>query len=160
MFLVIYIWKKIAKMCLLLRFILSWIDELVTSVNITSAHNRVQNKHVLHRCRLLYLRVVQRVLKPHRDSRRLDWTRLGRCEHRLTLESDWTELDSTRLCWCVRTLTHLTGSGLGSAQSASWSSSPWQCAATSTRSRPLCHAVTFIALRKICAEFRKAKCLC
>jgi hypothetical protein len=27
------------------------------------------------------------------------------CEHPLTLESDWTGLDSTRLCWCVRTLT-------------------------------------------------------
>ena len=45
--------------------------------------------------------------KTHWDSRRLDWTRLGRCEHPLTLESDWTELDSTRLCWCVRTLTGL-----------------------------------------------------
>jgi len=42
----------------------------------------------------------------HWDSRRLDWTRLGRCEHPLALESDWTGLDSTRLCWCVRTHTH------------------------------------------------------
>jgi hypothetical protein len=41
-----------------------------------SPHNRVQNKHVLHRCRVLYLRAVQRVLKPNWDSRRLDWTRL------------------------------------------------------------------------------------
>jgi len=47
---------------------------------------------------------VQRVLKTHRNSRRLDWIRLGRCEHPVTLESDWTGLDSTRLCWCVRTL--------------------------------------------------------
>ena len=70
-----------------------------------SPHNLVQNKHVLHCCRLLYLRAVQRVLKTHWDSRRLDWTRLGRCEHPLTLESDWTGLDSTRLCWCVGTLT-------------------------------------------------------
>jgi len=69
-----------------------------------SPHNRVQNKHVLHRCRVLYLRAVQRVLKTHWDSRRLGWTRLSRCEHPLTLESDWTGLDSTRLCWCVRTL--------------------------------------------------------
>jgi len=32
----------------------------------------------------------------HWDSRRLDWTRLGRCEHPLTLESelDWTRLES------------------------------------------------------------------
>ena len=59
---------------------------------------------ILHRCRFLYLCTVQRVLKTHWDSRRLDWTRLGRCEHHLTLESDWTGLDSTRLCWCVRTL--------------------------------------------------------
>ena len=57
-----------------------------------SPHNRVQNKRVLHCCRLLYLRVVQRVLKTHWDSRRLDWTHLGRCEHPLTLESDWTGL--------------------------------------------------------------------
>ena len=69
-----------------------------------SPHNHVQNKRVLHCCRLLYLRVVQRVLKTHWDSRRLDWTHLGRCEHPLTLESDWTGLDSTGLCWCVRTL--------------------------------------------------------
>jgi len=69
-----------------------------------SPHNLVQKKHVLHRCRLLYLRAVQRVLKTHWDSRRLDWTRLGRCEHPLTLESHWSGLDSTRLCWCVRTL--------------------------------------------------------
>jgi len=70
------------------------------------SHNRVQNKHVkiFHRFRALYLCTVQRVLKTHCDSRRLDWTRLGRCEHHLTLESDWTGLDSTRLCWCVRTL--------------------------------------------------------
>jgi hypothetical protein len=70
-----------------------------------SPHNRVQNKHGLHRCRVLYLCAVQRVLKTHWDSRRLYWTRLGRCEHPLTLESDWTGLDSTRVCWCVRTLT-------------------------------------------------------
>jgi hypothetical protein len=69
-------------------------------------HNRVQNKHVkiFHRVRVLYMCTVQRVLKTHWDSRRLDWTGLGRCEHPLTLESDWTGLDSTRLCWCVRTL--------------------------------------------------------
>ena len=48
--------------------------------------------------------LFQRVLKTHWDSRRLDWTRLDRCDHPLTLESDWTGLDSTRLCWCVRTL--------------------------------------------------------
>ena len=72
-----------------------------------SAHNRVQNKHVKisHRFRILYLSTVQRVLKTHWDLRRLHWTGLGRCEHPLTLESDWTGLDSTRLCWCVRTLT-------------------------------------------------------
>jgi hypothetical protein len=29
---------------------------------------------------------------------------VGRCVHPVTLESDWTGLDSTRLCWCVRTL--------------------------------------------------------
>jgi len=40
-------------------------------------HNRVQNKHVLHRCRLLYLRVVQRVLKTHWDSRRLGLDAVG-----------------------------------------------------------------------------------
>jgi hypothetical protein len=62
------------------------------------------NKHSLHLCRVLYFRAVQRVLKTHWDSRRLDWTRLGRCEHPLTLESDWTGLDYTRLCWCLRTL--------------------------------------------------------
>jgi hypothetical protein len=75
-----------------------------------SPHNRVQNKHVkiLHRCRALYLCTVQRVLTTHWDSRRLDWTRLGRCEHPVTLESDWTGLDSTRLCWCVRTLWLIT----------------------------------------------------
>jgi len=39
-----------------------------------SPHNHVQNKHVLHRCRLLYLHAVQRVLKTHWDSCRLDWT--------------------------------------------------------------------------------------
>jgi hypothetical protein len=72
----------------------------------SSPHNRVQNKHVkiLHRCRVLYLCTVQRVLKTHWDSHRLDWIRLSRCEHPLTLESDWTGLDSTRLCWYVRTL--------------------------------------------------------
>ena len=69
-----------------------------------SPHNRVQNKHVLHRCIFLNLCAFQRVLKTHRDSRILDWTGLGRCEHPLTLKSDWTGLDSTRLCWCVRTL--------------------------------------------------------
>ena len=39
-------------------------------------HNCVQNKHVkiLHRCRVLYLCTVQRVLKTHWDLRRLDWT--------------------------------------------------------------------------------------
>jgi len=69
-------------------------------------HNRVQNKHVkiFHRFRVLYLCAVQRVLKTHWDSRRLDWTWLGRCEHPLTLESDWIGLDSTQLCWCVHTL--------------------------------------------------------
>ena len=36
---------------------------------------------------------VQRVLKTHWNSRRLDWTRLGRCEHPLTL--DWIGLDTT-----------------------------------------------------------------
>jgi len=76
-----------------------------------SLRNRVQNKHVkiFHRFRVLYLCTFQRVLKSHWDSRRLDWTGLGRCEHPLTLESDWTGsdwtgLDSTRLCWCVRTI--------------------------------------------------------
>ena len=44
------------------------------------------------------------MLKTYRASRRLDWTRLDRCEHPLTLESDWTGLDSTWLCWCVRIL--------------------------------------------------------
>ena len=70
-----------------------------------SPHNRGQNKHVkiFHRCTVLYLCIVQRVLKTHWDSRGLDWTRLGRCAPPLTLESDWTGLDSTRLCWCVRT---------------------------------------------------------
>ena len=72
-----------------------------------SPYNHGQNKHGLHRCRFLYLRAVQRVLKTHWDSRRLDWTRLGRCEHPLTLESDWTGLNSTRLCWCVHTLRDL-----------------------------------------------------
>ena len=37
-----------------------------------SPHNRVQ---VFHLC------TVQRVLKTHWDSRRLDWTQLGQCEH-------------------------------------------------------------------------------
>ena len=48
-----------------------------------SPHNRVQNKlvKIFHRCTVLYLCTVQRVLKTHWDSRRLDWTRLGRCEH-------------------------------------------------------------------------------
>ena len=69
-----------------------------------SPYNWVQNKHGIHRCRVLYLCAVQRVLKTHWDSRRLDWTQLGRCEHPLTLESDWTGLDSTQLCWCVHTL--------------------------------------------------------
>ena len=73
----------------------------------TSPHNRVQNKHfkIFYRFRFLYLYTVRRVLKTHWDSRELDWTRLGQCEHLLTLESDWTGLDSTRLCWCVRALT-------------------------------------------------------
>jgi len=44
------------------------------------------------------------VLKTQWNLRRLDWTRLGRCEHPVTLESDWTGLDSTRICWCVHTL--------------------------------------------------------
>jgi hypothetical protein len=39
------------------------------------------------------------------DSRRLDWTRLGRCAPPLTLESDWAQLDSPGLCWWVHTLT-------------------------------------------------------
>jgi len=71
-----------------------------------SPHNRVQNKHakIFHRFRVLYLCTVQRVLKTHWDSRRLDWIQLGRCEHPLTLESDWTGLDSTRLWRCVRTI--------------------------------------------------------
>jgi hypothetical protein len=71
-----------------------------------SPHNCVQNIHVkiFHRFTFLYLCTVQRVLKTHWDSRKLDWTRFGRCEHPLTLESDWTGLDSIRLCWCVRTL--------------------------------------------------------
>ena len=75
-----------------------------------SPHNRVQNKHVkiFHPFRVLYLCTVQRVLKTHWDSRRLDWTRLDRCEHSLTLESDWTGLDSTRPCWCIRSLTGIT----------------------------------------------------
>ena len=70
-----------------------------------SPHNCVENKHVkiFHRFRVLYLCTVQRVLKTHWDLWRLNWTRLGRCEHPLILESDWTGLDSTRLCWCVRT---------------------------------------------------------
>jgi hypothetical protein len=38
------------------------------------------------------------------DTRRLDWTRLGRCAPPLTLESDWDRLDSPGLCWWVRTL--------------------------------------------------------
>jgi len=35
-----------------------------------SAHNRVQNKHIkiFHRCRILYLCTVQRVLKTHWNS--------------------------------------------------------------------------------------------
>ena len=44
-----------------------------------------------------YLCNVQRVMKTHWDSRRLDRTALGRCEHPLTLGSNWTGLDSTRL---------------------------------------------------------------
>ena len=36
-----------------------------------SPYNRVQNKHGLYRCTVLYLRAVQRVLKAHWDSRRL-----------------------------------------------------------------------------------------
>ena len=73
-------------------------------------HNRVQNKHVkiFHRVRVLCLSTVQRVLKTHSDSRKLDWTRLGWCEYPFTIESDWTGLDSTRLCWCVRTHSQLT----------------------------------------------------
>jgi len=72
-----------------------------------SPTNLVQNKHVkiFHRFRVLYLCTAQRVLQTQWESRRFDWTRLGRCEHPLTLEYDWTGLDSTRLCWCVRTLT-------------------------------------------------------
>jgi hypothetical protein len=76
----------------------------------SSPHNRVQNKQVkiLHRCRVLY---CSKITKTHWDSGVLDWTRIGRCEQPLTLESDWTGLNSTRLCWCVRTLkvycTHL-----------------------------------------------------
>jgi len=71
-----------------------------------SPHNRVQIKHVkiFHRFRVLYMCTVQRVLNTHWDSRRLDWTRPGLCEHPLTLESDWTGLDLTRLCWYVPTL--------------------------------------------------------
>jgi hypothetical protein len=69
-----------------------------------SPNNRVQNKHfkIFHNFRVLYLCAGHRVLKTYWDSRGLDWTRLGRCEHPMTLESDWTGLDSTRLCWCVR----------------------------------------------------------
>jgi hypothetical protein len=78
----------------------------VPSLPTPPPHNRVQNKNVkiFRRFRVLYSCTVQRVLKTHWDSRRLDWTRLGRCEHPLTLESDWTGLDSIRLCWYVRTL--------------------------------------------------------
>ena len=56
----------------------------------SSPHNRVQNKHVkiLHRCRILYLCFVQRVLKTHWDSRRIDWTRFGRYATPVALESD------------------------------------------------------------------------
>jgi len=76
-----------------------WVHPHVPSLRTPplSPHNRVQNKHVkiFHRFRVIYLCTVQRVLKTHWDSRRLDWTRLGRCEHPLTLESDWTGLDST-----------------------------------------------------------------
>jgi len=49
---------------------------------------------------------VRRALKTHWNLHRLDWTQLVRCEHPVTLDSDWTGLDSTRLCWCVRTLRH------------------------------------------------------
>jgi hypothetical protein len=47
--------------------------------------------------------LFRRVLKTHWNSCRLDWTKLGRCEHPVTLETDWAGLDSTRFCWCVRT---------------------------------------------------------
>jgi hypothetical protein len=74
-----------------------------------TTHNRVQNKHVkiFYRCSVLCLCTFQRVLKTHLDSRGLDWTRLGRCVHPVTLESNWTGLDSTRLCWCERTQTRV-----------------------------------------------------
>ena len=85
-----------------------WVDPHVTFLTTPppSPHNCGQNKHVkiFHRFRVLYLCTVQRVLKTHWDSRRLVWTRLGQCEHPLTLEPDWTGLDSIRLCWYVHTL--------------------------------------------------------
>ena len=85
-----------------------WVHPHVSSLTTPppSPHNRVQNKRVkiFHRFRFLYLCTVQRVLITYWDSRSLDWTRPDRCDHPLTLESDWNGLDSTRLCWCVRTL--------------------------------------------------------
>jgi len=70
-----------------------------------SPHYRVQNKHVkiFHRFRVLYLCTFQRVLKPHSNSRRLDWNRLGRCEHPLTGRLDSVGVYAP-LCWCRCTL--------------------------------------------------------
>ena len=103
---------QVAKYFEIWSFHVYRVNPHVLSLPTPPPHNRVQNKHVkiFHRFRVLYFCTVQRVVKTHWDSRRLDWTRLGQCEHPLTLESDWTGLDSARLCWCVRALKkHLVG---------------------------------------------------
>jgi len=73
-------------------------------------HNCVQNKHfkIFIRCRFLYLCTLQRILKTHWDSTRtwLDSTQ-SVCitlDSRVWLDCLWTRLDSTQLCWWIRTL--------------------------------------------------------
>jgi hypothetical protein len=100
---------QVAKYSEFWSLYVNWVHPHVLSLTTPtlSPHNHVQNKNVkiLYHCRVLYLCTVQRVLKTPWDSRRLDWSRLGRCASPLTLESDWTGLGWTGLCWFLCTVT-------------------------------------------------------
>ena len=60
------IWIKVAKYSVFCSLNVNRVHQHVLSLTTPppSPHNRMQNKHGLHRCRDLYLCAVQRVLKP------------------------------------------------------------------------------------------------
>ena len=98
---------QVAKYFEIWSFHVYRVNPHVPSLPMPPPHNCVQNKRVkvFHHFRVRYLCTVQRVLKTHWVSQRLDWTRLGRCEHPLTLQS-LTGLDSTRLDSTLLVCTH------------------------------------------------------